>query len=168
LFFLFPRPPATHAGARPSTSPFLQHRAHDSYSATLANSRRTQLAAQNHGSAKASKDPFTDVVFTMQIPQGTTLKSYASSPKVGTAPTVDGTGLLTWNMGTTVKADRKVKVTLKLVATSECTTPNALALDGLFAYDTPGGAKVAKACLRKPLYVWANGCPAIPKASKTL
>ena len=88
----------------------------------------------------------------MQLPQGTTLKKYSSSPKVGTAPTVDGASLLTWNMGTTVKAGRRVKVNLKLAAT-QCTTPHALALDGLFAYDTPGGAKEAKACLRKPLYV---------------
>ena len=102
----------------------------------------------------------------MQLPQGTTLKSYSSSPKVRTRPTVDGTGLLTWNMGMTVNAGKRVKVNLKLAAATQCTTPNALALDGLFAYNTPGGAKVTKACPRKPLYVWANGCPAIPKASK--
>jgi hypothetical protein len=112
--------------------------------------------------------PFTDVVYTMQLPVGTTLKWYSSSPKVGTAPTVDGSGLLTWDLGTTtVKAGRKLKVNVKLAAT-QCTTPDALALDGFFAYKTGDTDMMTKACLRKPLYVWAKGCPAIPKASKTL
>ena len=109
-------------------------------------------------------DPFTDVVYTMQLPVGTTLKWYSSSPKVRTAPTVDGSGLLTWNMGTTVKAGRKLNVNLKLAAT-QCTTPDALALNGFFAYKTGATDMLTKAFLRKPLYVWAKGCPAIPKAS---
>ena len=89
-----------------------------------------------------------------------TAKSYASSPNVSTTPTVVG-GSLVWNLGK-VKAGGKFKVSLKLVA-SACTTPDPLDLTGEFAFTTLAGSNRVNACLNRPLYVWKNGCPAIPK-----
>lgn len=109
------------------------------------------------------KAPYFNTVFSMALPDGVTVKSFASSPKVATTPMVDG-GVVTWTLGS-VKPGGKVKVTLKLSATA-CTTPDTLALNGQFEFNDTLGPQMVRPCLKKPLYVWANSCEAIPKPAK--
>lgn len=137
-----------------------------SYTAVLSNSGKTTrtlttgASAQRFGSAKI---PFTGVNFTMPLPANVTVKAYSSRPKVTTVPVLTN-GVFTWNMGTTVKAGGKVRVSLKLMA-AHCTTPEPLKLDGKFTYSTLNGLGSASACLKKPFYVWGTGCAPIPKSA---
>jgi hypothetical protein len=137
-------------------TPFTKHR----YAASFVNSRKKTSGA----SAKGFKNPVEDTNFTMRLPAGVTLKSHASSTKLGTAPVVDpDTNMLTWDIGA-VMPGKRVRLTLKMVADA-CTTPAALALDGKFSYVDGGDSKTVDACLKKSLYVWTKGCPKIPKST---
>lgn len=139
-----------------------------SYSATLVNSRTASNRALLGNSASSQsfgggvKSPFFNANFSMALPAGVSLKSFSSSPKSTTAPNVSDSGLLTWNLNTNVKSGGKLNLKLKLVA-GDCTTPDPLALDGAFTYTNEFGTQTTEACLKKPLYVWAKSCPAIPK-----
>ena len=91
----------------------------------------------------------------MPIPAGVTVRSSSSSPKLATTPVIDtAAGKITWNLGH-VQAGKKVKVSIKLVATN-CTTPAALPLNGKFAYVDATGAKTVDACLKKPVGACAH------------
>ena len=114
------------------------------------------------GASISAKSPIFNPVFTMKLPDGVTLKSFSSSPKLATTPTIVN-GFLTWNVGSDIKASGKIKIRLNLVASS-CSTPDALELIGRFDYADSTGYKTVDACLKKPLYVWTKGCAAIPKA----
>jgi hypothetical protein len=131
---------------------------HRRYTAKLSNSR-----AANPKGSKSARAPFTDVSFAMTLPDGVMLKSYKAGRKLATVPAVDPTtGLLTWDLGS-VRPGDKVGFRLKLVA-SACTTPAPLALDGQFTYtDAAGVVKTVDALLKKPVYVWEKGCPALPR-----
>lgn len=136
-----------------------------SYSATFANNNKAGRALQQEDASaqKFGNAPASDVVFTLPLPTGVTVKSYTTSPKVATAPVVQN-GELTWNLSN-IKAGGKIKVNLKMMAAA-CSTPDALDLTGEFAYQTLDGPKRVNACLTKPLYVWANGCDPIPSSAK--
>lgn len=151
------------------------HIAHGRYSATLTNSPKAaaalggarKLASERELTTTAAQSlggPFLSTTFTMRLPAGVELKGWASSPKVATIPTVAG-GQVTWNLGASIKAGDRIKVVLKLVA-STCSTPSDLRLFGKFGYTDTTGAKEVNACLKKPLYVWAPTCAAIPLQQK--
>lgn len=138
----------------------------NSYFATLVNSHKSTVrelqgaSSQGMGSVKS---PYFGATFTLPLPAGVTFLSAVSSPKTTNNVSV-ANNVVTWNLGN-VKPGGKLKVALKLVA-AQCTTPAPLTLFGQFAYTDAVGPKTASACLRKGLYVWADSCPAIPKATK--
>lgn len=111
------------------------------------------------------KAPYFNVTFSLPLPAGVNVSSSSSSPKVATTPTVIG-GLLPWPLNLTLKPGGKFKVLLRMSA-NNCTTPSDLPLFGQFQYVDSVGPKKADACLRKKLYVWADSCPAIPKAGSS-
>lgn len=112
-----------------------------------------------------TKSPWSYVAFSVTLPAGVTLNAYKAFPKPAVAPVYNNqTNQVTWAVGD-LRPGKRVKLSLKLVA-GACTTPAALPLEGTFAYEDADGPKTAAACLKKPLYVWSKGCPAIPKPTK--
>ena len=107
--------------------------------------------------------PLVDATFTMVVPEGVNVLSFSASPKLASVPTFDdATRTLTWDLGVPIRPGKGVTLAIKLRATA-CSTPSALALDGQFTFTDATGPKTANACLRRSLYVWTQGCPAIPK-----
>jgi hypothetical protein len=91
----------------------------------------------------------------MPIPAGVSVlpSSWRSSPKLSTTPTVDtDAGTVTWHVGN-IRAGRKVKISMKLVA-SDCSTPDALPLNGKLTYTDAVGPKTVDVCLKRPV----GGC----------
>lgn len=114
------------------------------YSATLVHRRKALL----------------DTTFSMLVPPGVEINGFSTSPRVSTSPNISN-GTLTWDL----KVARKLRVKLDLKAPSACTTPDPLPFYASFEYMDGSSPRTLDACLRKPLYVWKKGCPAIPKAT---
>lgn len=109
--------------------------------------------------------PLVDATFTMHVPEGVSVLSFSASPKLASVPTFDeATRTLTWDLGVPIRPGKSVMLAVKLRPTA-CTTPSALALDGQLAFTDATGPKTANTCLKRPLYVSTQGCPAIPKAA---
>lgn len=141
----------------------------NSYSAVLVNSNKAtvrELQSTSSQGFSGVKSPFFNANFSMQLPTGVVLRSFASSPKVAAVPTNNSAGLLTWNVNRNVKSGGKLKIALKMAA-GACTTPAQLDLLGSFTYMNEFGPQTAQACLKRPLYVWAKSCNPIPKAGPT-
>ena len=128
--------------------------------------RERELLGLGGGGAQAQAKgyamPFVNVTYTMPLPAGVVVRSASASPKTITTSASIANNAITWDLGS-VKPGAKVAVALKLVAPN-CTTPAPLALNGKFSYIDAVGPKTVDACLKKDLYVWKKGCPAIPKA----
>lgn len=141
------------------------------YSATLVNPRnktKTALSAKpvhpkKKGGNVTLEGVFRGTVFSMPLPDGVTLASSSSRPKVTTTPTVSDGNILVWDLAEVIlKAGRRIRLKLRLVAPSACSTPDALPLTGLFFYMDDAVRNIVPVCLRQPLYVWERDCAALP------
>lgn len=105
-------------------------------------------------SAKNMESYLETLTFRMQLPAGTTLAGFHSSPKLSTRPAVDEDGMMTWV--TPLQSEKTVRPNIKL--TSATCDDNVPLVGQWYKADFPIFATL-DVPLKKPLMITGPECP---------